>query len=685
MSSSNSFIKEGNVFIVPTLRNRLVFAAQVQNALRDLSDAAPWDGTKDAICVSLPWSLKSALTSAISRLPKARVILANDSESTAREVLPVTPADAFIEAVRSADDLSSHVEFIDIEILPGNLMQNPCQRFPDWLDDSLIDAVGIESYLSKVAGLLALPPFRAEPIDTWREAHILQRLRDLQPLWRRLLFVCDMSLVTNLRSALQREYSGPTAGPTQSQAVDFKLQDYGTLTVLLNVLDDYPKLVELFHERRGPHAPRFDKREILIDEICSYLSKLKDVTISTRQLQIFSTFLNNVLLIRGRRSPEPRILFQVAEACFGKAVAERLHCHLASYGRQIEVERVRPRPLENLGSFRYKLDVESAGRGYRSRECSPFAPPYDIERRTKGPLKPDEKSKEFEWAPTVLFLREMHKKILNISRSVRNKPIIRPFAGSIERGIETRATLRSMFTRRPKLFVRGMGRVHESVNVEHEPVLWILDTNFETDGWGVQSAHFRAVMDDPVVGGRQDGLSFYISEQEILEIPEGLDDITMYRDSDEDVSILGPRRLCWLTFGLQYATESQARGSYGADFEQRVPNHQEFDHPRDYGCIHKVFAEQVAEEDLSWLGVAVLTAFKYAKHAVVVVIPNGVTIPPALLEHPLCRGKRALYISLGKFSQSEQDKLRTHYRIIDDSGRTNPEVYRDALMRRFWI
>jgi hypothetical protein len=82
---------------------------------------------------------------------------------------------------------------------------------------------------------------------------------------------------------------------------------------------------------------------------------------------------------------------------------------------------------------------------------------------------------------------------------------------------------------------------------------------------------------------------------------------------------------------------------------------------------------------------AVLTAFKYASKAVVIVLPNGVTIPQSLLDHELCLGKQPIFVSLGKFSQSEKDKLRTHYRVVDDSKRENSQDYYASLMRRFWI
>ena len=115
-----------------------------------------------------------------------------------------------------------------------------------------------------------------------------------------------------------------------------------------------------------------------------------------------------------------------------------------------------------------------------------------------------------------------------------------------------------------------------------------------------------------------------------------------------------------------------------------MPDHGDFEHPHDYGCVHKDFVDLAPEDEASWLELAVLTSFKYAKQAVVIVSPVGVVLPQYLLDHPVCRGKTAHFVPLGSFSRNERDKLATHYRFIDESGGRNSIDYYISIMRRYW-
>jgi hypothetical protein len=225
-----------------------------------------------------------------------------------------------------------------------------------------------------------------------------------------------------------------------------------------------------------------------------------------------------------------------------------------------------------------------------------------------------------------------------------------------------------------------------ATSVAHEPLLWILSDDFST-GFSVQSGHFSRERPRAAIEGRQPGKSFYVSWHDFIKAPldySELERIRLIRDEENHIDIYGIRRLARVTFGDQYTSEPEAREGYGDRFASSVPDHQVYEHPREYGCIHRDFVSLV-EESASWLEIAALTAATYAHQAVVIVAPAGTQLPPSVISHPVCRGKEFVFIRLEEFSRDERDKLRVNYRLQGESGKAdfNWEMF-EKLMPRLW-
>jgi hypothetical protein len=92
---------------LPVAPGRLEFAAEVRQRLLELRPRV--------VAVELPWMLESAIRKAIRRLPEITVLLYGDPEEDQERaiILPVEPADPFIEAVRTAEEMGAEVLFID--------------------------------------------------------------------------------------------------------------------------------------------------------------------------------------------------------------------------------------------------------------------------------------------------------------------------------------------------------------------------------------------------------------------------------------------------------------------------------------------------------------------------------------------------------------------------------------------
>jgi len=280
----------------------------------------------------------------------------------------------------------------------------------------------------------------------------------------------------------------------------------------------------------------------------------------------------------------------------------------------------------------------------------------------------------------------MQKKINALSSNFESEKRVRIFAGSIERGIDTRRTLRALSSKIPKIYIKRYEQKPVLFDASREPVLWVTSDDLRSTFY-VGSYHFREGKSRAEITGMKQGQSFYIGSQDFLRWPhtaEEIEDVRLLRNSDTGTTVYGLRRLCRITFGDQYSDESEARAAYGDRFETSVPNHKEFEHPSDFGCIHSDFVQAV-EEGASWLEVAALSAAKYASEAVLVVAPAGLQLPQMVTQHRLCQNKRFVFVSLEEFTRDERDKLKTNYYLEGQKSKDtlNWESF-EELMQQLW-
>jgi hypothetical protein len=246
------------LYFVPVLRQRLTFAVLVQRAMRELT---PWT-RQDLIAVALPPSVLTAVRSAVqvrAGVLPVSLVLADWGDTEYREVFPITGCDGIIEAVRLAVDRDLPVEAIDREIKAGNLIGRRCLDDPEWPDDELAIEWGPVRYLELIADRLVQPPTRFEPIDTWRETCMADRLKALQPRFRRVLVVCEAVHIAAIRRQLNSPSRQLDITPEPLQKPKLRVVGASPET-MLRYLDDFPRLAESYENaRRDGRAADFSK------------------------------------------------------------------------------------------------------------------------------------------------------------------------------------------------------------------------------------------------------------------------------------------------------------------------------------------------------------------------------------------------------------------------------------------
>ena len=131
-------IKRGNLSYLPAVPGRLEWALHVRHRLLEQRPAV--------VAIELPSSIEKEYRAAIERLPRMSVILLSANSAYEEEeqpvYIPVEPGDAFVEALRTADELGAEVIFLEPPTADtphiGGVYPAPYA----------LDLIGLESYLT---------------------------------------------------------------------------------------------------------------------------------------------------------------------------------------------------------------------------------------------------------------------------------------------------------------------------------------------------------------------------------------------------------------------------------------------------------------------------------------------------------------------------------------------------------
>ena len=105
-SPDSGGLRRGRLTYLPVVPGRIEFAAHVRRALLDLRPRV--------VALELPATLREAWIEAVARLPQVSLIFYEDPARDSEGIfVPIEPADAFTEAVRTAIEIGAEVVFCD--------------------------------------------------------------------------------------------------------------------------------------------------------------------------------------------------------------------------------------------------------------------------------------------------------------------------------------------------------------------------------------------------------------------------------------------------------------------------------------------------------------------------------------------------------------------------------------------
>lgn len=670
------YLRCANIYFVPILRLRLSFAVLVQRAQQQLGL-----DTEDAIAVALPQSVRPLVQKAIGKLPALSLVFASLDKDSHREVFPVTPADGIVEAIRIAGERGIDLECIDRELAPGHLAGRSCEKEADWPDDELALQLGVPSYMELISYRIAQPPIRTEPVDTWRELAMAEKLRRLQPLYRRILCVCEAAHVGQITRLLGSP-SQPFDVSDEASASAACSIAQPALEAQLQYLDDSPKLVQLYEEyRREGRAGLFDKRTALLDAIRAVEQQGPNLPFSVRQYESFLQYILNLLSATRRVSPRPNEIYEACCGCFDAAFAERVHHHLVEYFHEIQVERVGRWEDTGAPAYRVKLKSQGGANGFVSRSCNP-TPVYYIRSKARVHRHSGQSSSILHnWPPCDGFHNRMRRKAHTLATEIHGEPATHPFWGSLESGIDPRRSLRSLWRGKGTLYVKhALRRASPSKESGLEPVVWLLDLK--------EGPEFSLM---PWFTGT--GTDLTLQYCEWLYFASGVR--TLYESDDRLAAVQHRRILGYTSFSESGTSVAQYQSLYGSELPRKLPRRSDLERVEGFGDV-PIALVQAAWEGAKWWEILLLAGIIYATEAVVCVLPDGFRVSDKVLAEANRQRKRLVYVSLGRFEHREREKLSMNYEMripeyepaqdINDPDFVKFKLRAYAhIMKRFWV
>jgi len=436
-----SSLERGRFRYVPVVPGRIEFAAEVR---RRILAARP-----DVVAVELPATLEDVYLEAVKRLPQISVIFYNEAEDTV--YVPVEPADPFVEAIRTAQEIGAQIVFADPD---STGRPHISDTYPDTY---ALTSIPLDQY---VEAYRVYPQPRTPEIEQFAEG-IAWKLQGSDPS-ANVLVVISLNVLDPVLDAMER----PQSEPRRRRREDLQLVNphpdcLGEITL------EYPFLQERYEAARLENGCP-DRRRVqfaLLRESEAAYEVSTGEKIHVWQRRLLGRYSRNLALlnqdlaaslyditIAARSIVDENYAWDVWETA-SRYSAQSTESDLETVNisgdevwlktRRIRLRRRLPSTKRRMGSFGLKKRKKEKVPGEWAAELNGNSicsyPPEDIVIEDFG-----------------RFLKKKSKSMLSEERAT-----VEPFTASLLDGIDLRETIRNWHD--GKIFVRNLQKVHGDV------------------------------------------------------------------------------------------------------------------------------------------------------------------------------------------------------------------------------
>jgi hypothetical protein len=422
-------LTRGNITYLPVVPGRIEFAARVR---RYVLDQKP-----QVIAVELPGSLEHQYEQALDRMPRMSVIVIPEDDEHATYI-PVEPADPFVEALRSARDITAGSIFLEPETTDKPHLS---ASYPE---PYAIDLIGIEQYIH----LYRLHANSRSPEVEAHAAAMAWKLQGADPL-ASVLVVVSLNLLDPLLDAMEI----PQEEPPRARIRLFNSAELFNLhpDCLAEVTSETPYYQELYEQTRLNQSIPIDRPRwqlaLLRDAEREYNVNTGD-KIQSWQRRSLAKFTRNLALLDGYFIPGIYDLTLGARSI----VDDNYAYELWQIANRFSVQATDDPPLETLNLSGEDVWIHTRKLRIRRRlpRMKQMLRPSGLKKRKREAFKCEWASKTdgesiCSYPPEDLVIESYGRFLKQYAKSVvsEERSRVEPFTTSMLDGVDLRETIRN--------------------------------------------------------------------------------------------------------------------------------------------------------------------------------------------------------------------------------------------------
>lgn len=448
-----SSLTRGRFEYLPVVPGRLEFAVEVRRRILAERPAV--------VAIELPETLETVFLEAVQRLPQISVIFYQDAtlslahgDSDQAVYVPVEPADPFVEAIRSAQDIGAQIVFAD-----PDTSERP--HLADTYPDSYaMTSIPIDKY---VEAYRVYPQERSEQLERFAGG-IAWKLQGADPL-ARVLVVLSLNLLDPVLDAMEQPQPEPRRRRRESlQLVNAHPECLG------EIASEYPFLQERYEMFRVEMLDRamIDRPRVqmaLFQEAEHAYTLNTGEKMHSWQRRMLARYSRNLALAHHDLSASLFDLAIAARSIVDENYAWDVWETASRYSHQqtaTDIETVRIAGDEvwlNTRRMRLRRRLPSTKRrlgnlGLKRRKKEKF--PGEWASELNGASICSYPPEDMIIEDFGRFLKKKGKSVLSEERAT-----VEPFTASLLDGIDLRETIRNWHE--GKIFVRNLRKMHGEV------------------------------------------------------------------------------------------------------------------------------------------------------------------------------------------------------------------------------
>ncbi|MBK7381968.1 MAG: hypothetical protein IPI81_01335 [Flavobacteriales bacterium] len=576
-----------NLYVLPYQPLSLASTVFVRRALEHIRPGS----MHDVVALPYPVNAKQLFMERLAELPDHPTAMVSEDANGRRCLVPVFVHEPPVEAARFAMEHGVEIAYIGGHVA---MKREEEIRYELPVEAGLLGVIGVKPWMDIIR------PWLREPGYDVRDRYDLAKMAELCKAFDRVVMPVHVQDLDQLKSLLDDLLSLPSDRrfDRSGQPYTISVADPKGTELYPHYMGPMPGLSSLYEEMRAAgRAAEYDPHTALVRTAMNMVERDPELRTPIEAHRTFQLLIDRTLATKGVTQLSLAEVLELACLAYGKPFSDRLHRQLLTY-----------------------------------RESAPRVIIHFTEEERKN-LRFD----NIAWPPHKFLMSRLRRRIHKL---VDEQPVLERrshvMRGSLEKGIDVRATMRAAFLGDDRLCVRAHDRTTQVVD-DNEPIVML----FPQRDLDPRHAQFCSTWVGQTRGSEQyTGVWQYCTSSD-RRVQNGY----LVRQHFN----LGMVVFCDPLLHLDRLKESYRSGD---EMRNRVPIRRLKD------PVLCDLEEKEVRGAIGWMEALFTGAFHYAQKAIVVMLPQGQVLPAKVNEWATRSGKGVILVDAGCLTNYEASDLR---------------------------